>query len=285
MIFFLSLVLLCACTARAQDVQRIKYYNSSNTCDEGTDVIIQETLRDFGAFGGRCFPGSCSLTAQTQAENTITSLRSCEATMVAAPQAFRHDVYFGGSNCASGQLHTSNGYSTICYPGTRSGSAFGNSSRFACDAQGNIFDLVYFAEKCVPVNLAVCRRLSEGPLNECVPESFSNGFFSQRAFCPEPESLPALCYPATTSTAATTSAPTTPPGLIYDVNRDNNVDILDIVAVLDQWGEYLFSALLFSALLLSSRLSYLFFSLLFVSLMSPLLSLLSYLISSSLLLL
>jgi hypothetical protein len=243
MTFFLSLLLsalLLACDfaqAQTMNVQRVKYYNSSNTCEDGVDFVISEVVRDFGAFGGRCFSGRCSLTAQTQEDNTITSLRSCQEQMEPAPQAFRQDLYFD-AECSTSRLHTSNGYTNVCYPGTRSGLAFGQSSRFACDAQGNIFDMVFTADRCAPTSLALCQRLNPGPANECVPDAFSMGAFSQRSFCPQPEVLPALCYPSTTSTASTTATPTTIPGLVYDVNRDGQTNLLDICAVLDQWGEY-----------------------------------------------
>lgn len=226
-------------TARAQqssrlnDVRHFVYYNSSFDCGA---PVVYETFEDLSAFGGACNGnGRCSIAGGTQGNNTVVRTTTCQAAMQEVPQATRAN-YYTDASCT--QLQASFGYSTFCYPGTLQGLDFGRSSRYACDAQGNIFDFVYATNNCEPAGLARCLLIREGPRNVCAPSSAVFGVMSQRVSCGTPEVIPSQCYPSPSTTVATTPPATLIPGDEYDINRDGVSDLLDIVEVLDQWGRY-----------------------------------------------
>lgn len=66
---------------------------------------------------------------------------------------------------------------------------------------------------------------------------FAGAGLWQKAKCSVPSSnLPALCYPVGGQPVPTTAPPTTRPAANYDLNRDGVVNTLDLVYLMDNFG-------------------------------------------------
>lgn len=216
-------------------VQHITSFNSSSTCNRDTDAIISEVYQDLGLFGAQCTgTGRCSLNIADQTKNTVTRITDCVAAPQQAPQAMRTDQYVD-AGCTV--LHASFGYEPICFPGTLQGTDFGASTRYACDTLGNTFRLTYSTKACEANGVVACTKVQGGPAGGACGVSETSGFLHQRSFCNQPDAnLPSLCYPGTTPPVTTQPPETLIPGDLYDLNRDGESNLLDIVYMMDHWG-------------------------------------------------
>ncbi len=214
-------------------MRRTQYFNSPNTC--GSAPLVLEVLDDLTRFAGAVCSGSgqCSLTAQTQEDNTITRVTTCTtAPLQPSSLATRTNIY---SDASCTNIISSFGYFNGCFPGTMSGLSRGASTRYACDSTGSTFQITYSAAGCTGTATA-CNRLNAGPSNSCVPYIFNAAQY-QIATCSQiSTNIPSICPSGGAPAPLTTPPPTTRPAANLDINRDGTINLLDVAAMMDQYG-------------------------------------------------
>jgi len=213
-------------------IQSTVYYSSPNSC--GSAQVVSEARFDMSRFpGGQCFgSGVCSLTAQTQADNTVMRVTSCSAAPIqGTTQPLRVSMY-SDSSCTT--MNAANGYINGCYAGTTSGASHGGSTRTLCDGSGNIYQVIYNDGTCAGTPRS-CTLLHTGPANTCVSSVEDPSSF-QIVSCSATSTVPSICPAATRASPTTTAGPTTRPAPNLDINRDGRIDILDVAVLLDAFG-------------------------------------------------
>jgi len=212
-------------------IQSTVYYGSANSCSNVP--VVMEVLFDMSTFpGGQCFgSGSCSLTAQTQADNSVTRVTSCLSSPIHSSSLPLRVNLFTDSSCT--RMRSSQGYTDGCIAGTLNGLSAGGSMRNLCDSSGNVYQVVYNDGGCGSPKS--CVLLESGPANTCIisvedPSSY------QITSCSTVSSVPSICPPSGRVAPTTTAAPTARPAPNLDINRDGKIDILDVAVLLDAWG-------------------------------------------------
>ncbi len=192
-----------------------------------------EVLYDMSTFpGGQCFgSGACSLTAQSQQDNTVMRVTSCLGSLQGSSMPLRVNI-FSDSSCS--RMRASHGYINGCYAGTLTGLSSGGSTRTLCDAGGNIYQVKYSDGTCSGTPQS-CVLLHTGPTNACVSSAEDPTAF-QIGSCSAVSVAPSICPAGGRPAPATTAAPTPRPAANLDINRDGRVDILDVAVLLDAWG-------------------------------------------------
>jgi hypothetical protein len=216
----------------ALPIQSTVYYSAQSSCSNAQ--VVSEARYDMTRFpGGQCFgSGACSLTAQTQADNTVMRVTSCAAAPIQGSSLPLHVSLYSDSSCT--RMNAANGYINGCYPGTLNGASQGGSTRTLCDGSGNIYQVIYTDGTCAGTPKS-CALLHTGPANTCVSSVEDPSSF-QIVTCSASSTVPSICPAAGRAPPTTTAAPTARPAANLDINRDGKIDILDVAVLLDAYG-------------------------------------------------
>ncbi len=198
--------------------------------------MVLEVLDDLTRYGSATTctgSGQCSLTAQTQEDNTITRVTTCVAAPLQPSSLATRTNLYSDASCTN--MISSFGYQNGCFPGTTSGLSRGASTRYACDSAGNTYQIVYSGAGCTGT-ATTCSRLNAGPSNSCVPYLFNPAQY-QIATCSRISTdIPNICPLGGAPAPLTTPVATTRPAANLDINRDGVINLLDITSLMDQYG-------------------------------------------------